>query len=203
MIARRRDAAFSLIELLLVISIIALLLGLLFPAFASARRSAQQVSCLTNLRSLGQAFHMYLGESKGLIPWATDYADVRVDDFAPFDTLGRFLEAPLPRWDSGAISSAPFLCPADRRQGSATGFSYLYHPHWLMQLALGQPANAQRTISMLYERSPFAPILLDPTTLHPPREPLPGVVDNRGRNMLLYEGSARACEERLPPLLFR
>lgn len=192
-----------MIELLLVLAVVAVLIGLLLPALAGARQSARQVACLANLRTFGQALHGYLGDSRGLIPWAKDYADVRVDDFAPFDELARYLDAPFPRYDRGTVSGQPYLCPADRAHGPATGFSYYYYPHWLMQLANAPPDRAQRAISVLYDRSPFAVVLIDPLPLHPPRALAPGVVDNRGRNMLMYEGSARACEQQLPPLLFR
>lgn len=56
--ASRRNA-FTLIELLIVISIIAMLIGILLPALASARKSAQASQCMSNIRqhALGmQAF---------------------------------------------------------------------------------------------------------------------------------------------------
>jgi len=46
---------FTLIELLVVISIIALLIAILLPALSSARKSAQRISCLTNLKQLATA----------------------------------------------------------------------------------------------------------------------------------------------------
>lgn len=48
--------AFTLIELLVVISIIALLIAILLPALSSARESARQTQCLSNTRSLAQAY---------------------------------------------------------------------------------------------------------------------------------------------------
>jgi prepilin-type N-terminal cleavage/methylation domain-containing protein len=44
--------AFTLIELLTVIAIMAILAALLFPVFASAREKARQASCLSNMRQI-------------------------------------------------------------------------------------------------------------------------------------------------------
>jgi len=54
--------AFTLIELLIVISIIALLIGLLLPALSQARASARSGVCLSNLRQHGIAFNLYVME---------------------------------------------------------------------------------------------------------------------------------------------
>jgi len=54
-----RRAAFTLVEMLIVISIIGLLAALLFPVFARVRESARATSCSSNLRQLGLAFAQY------------------------------------------------------------------------------------------------------------------------------------------------
>ena len=51
--------AFTLIELLIVIAIIAILAATLFPAFAQARESARRTTCLSNVKQLTLAFAQY------------------------------------------------------------------------------------------------------------------------------------------------
>jgi len=59
--------AFTLVELLVVIGIIALLAALLLPVLASAKASAKQSSCLGNLRQLQLAFQMYATDNRGYL----------------------------------------------------------------------------------------------------------------------------------------
>src|SRR5262249_30827608 len=60
--------AFTLVELLVVIGIIAVLIGVLLPALRAAREQAASVQCLANLRACGQLIYIYANQNKGMIP---------------------------------------------------------------------------------------------------------------------------------------
>src|SRR5262245_65394018 len=64
-----RCGGFTLIELLVVIAIIAILAALLLPSLTKAKNSGQRAACLSNLRQVGLAVHMYAQDNSGRIPY--------------------------------------------------------------------------------------------------------------------------------------
>lgn len=64
----RPSSGFTLIELLVVISVIALLIGILLPALGAARRQARAITCLAQMRTLGQTLTLYLQDNDDCFP---------------------------------------------------------------------------------------------------------------------------------------
>lgn len=61
-------SAFTLVELLVVIGIIAVLIGILLPTLSNAQRSAREVKCQSNIRQLCSSLINYAAENKGKFP---------------------------------------------------------------------------------------------------------------------------------------
>jgi len=128
--------AFTLVELLVVIGIIAVLIAILLPALNKARTAAQMVQCLSNHRQLLTGVNMYANEQGGKAPPANT-SQFTVPSFAagsffPWYSklfVGRYLgnrsysstaRQDVPSIVAGAATSQVFYCPA---QFARVGYS--------------------------------------------------------------------------------
>jgi prepilin-type N-terminal cleavage/methylation domain-containing protein len=189
---RRRRRGFTLIELLVSISIISVLIGLLLPALGHARNTARRTRCLANLRSMGQAFRLYLNESNEVFPEVLALTQPNLpgqtNSSSLLDVMAAYVDAPAPRRsnpnDPGShfIVTDPFLCPSDIASDDAAtgnapiwavwGTSYEYWPGYvigyLQQFLVPRPAEGvSKAYEFFAESGRDLPVLSDADNWHP------------------------------------
>jgi prepilin-type N-terminal cleavage/methylation domain-containing protein/prepilin-type processing-associated H-X9-DG protein len=76
---KRVKKAFTLVELLIVIGIIAILISVLLPVISRARETANSVKCASNLRAIGQGFASYLNQYDNVFPPSNFYRGLAID----------------------------------------------------------------------------------------------------------------------------
>ncbi|MEX2216128.1 MAG: type II secretion system protein [Phycisphaeraceae bacterium] len=85
--------AFTLIEMLVVISLIVLLISMLMPSLGRSREAARNVSCLTAIRQVGLAMTYYADSNKSfLVPYKTPYEPTPVAYWGGLLAQGRYIE---------------------------------------------------------------------------------------------------------------
>ena len=199
-----RARGFTLIETLVVIGIIALLTGLIMPAFKMVKSESYNTNCLSNLRQNFTVWQSYQTVNKGVLPMC---------EFLPVVTP-QGIEGGLPNLLSKfqPADSRTWLCPADDdTESTDTGTSYTYLPGLIrfspqiqmevLQVLLNLPSTAserQREVLRLQTESKLVvrlfendnkglfPILMDSADRHPgTRVP---------RNGVYLDGSAKATK---------
>ncbi len=154
--------AFTLVELLVVITIIGILVALLLPAVQAAREAARRIQCGNNLKQIGLAMLTfesgkgtlpagsgYLFDSTGLLPTWTVAVLPELEEKSAYD---QWQNSGLPLGDpaNAALESTPipvFICPSDpqasapilqNREDSTSGYGPWYNPP--VSLGLWYPA---------------------------------------------------------------
>lgn len=110
--AHRPPAGFTLLELLVVLTVIALLAGLIWPALARARARAQGILCAGQLHQIDLAIRMYAGDHQDQWPRSQHSAFAhRQLPWGP--ALAPYLGNGGPMWTN--LLATIYHCPADRR----------------------------------------------------------------------------------------
>ena len=141
--------AFTLVEMLCVMAIVASLASILFPVLVEAKRGADKTSCAANLRSIGTATTLYAMDSDDLYPYAICRYDRADMDAVPYDLWPLAKSAP----DAEDLllpyvgSEEGFRCRADdglMGKPERTAFSLFRSSYEMAALLKGQSTTCWR-----------------------------------------------------------
>ncbi len=133
------SSAFTLVELLVVIGLIATLLAILTPTLAGARRSADSTACASSLRQIYLAQHLYAADHQGRFAGITSSADERWER-----RIARYIAADPLRPEESRLLQCPSA--PENRSGSMNPSSYginswVMMPAWRMRSDRKMPAS--------------------------------------------------------------
>ena len=136
--------AFTLVELLVVVGIIALLIGVLLPTLARAREKAAQTKCLSNLRQVGMAMVMYCNENRGYFTSTAISSNQYAEDFiywqqpaqywngavwSPASNPRTLDNGALVKYTGGKFSAPVWTCPGDNVDAHLSHGSFPAYPY--------------------------------------------------------------------------
>lgn len=202
----QRQCAFTLVELLVVIGIIAVLISVLLPSVAKARQAAQRVECLSNLRQVYLSFRMYAMANKDHVPLGYRAGQAKQFDSMIYSgTSQRFVLFGLFYTANAMPKPEVFFCPSENDPRSMLGTSMNPWP---------PAANPSINVACGYAGRPEVAIPDDPATpgytlprllsfknkaIFSDLTSLPARVDTRHRtgiNVLYGDGSAAWVERK-------
>ena len=122
---RRHTRAFTLVELLVVIGIVAVLIAILLPVLSRARAQANRVACLSNIRQLGGAILMYCNDNQGHFPTCAYAAGLAYayypDDWIHWQANRKLEDSAIAKYVGREENLKRLLqCPADTSDGRKT-----------------------------------------------------------------------------------
>ena len=151
-----KQKAFTLIELLVVVAIIAILAAMLLPALNRARESAKSSACIQNLKQIGLAWQMYVGDYEQWTTWANTAGNSQPEgcyDVFWYEFLTPYTEG-----------TEVFQCPgyAKRRTWRFTGMTqskgdtystdYQLNP-WTIRITQGQLSGSPEALVLVWDAS--------------------------------------------------
>jgi len=132
----KQNKAFTLIELLVVIAIIAILAALLLPALAAAKRKAQRINCISNIKQMGIAFRIWEGDNKDQYPMAVStinggaqeqiWSAATVGNATPVTKASYGLTNVFCVMSNELSTPKVLYCPSDSARSATTNFPSLH-----------------------------------------------------------------------------
>jgi prepilin-type N-terminal cleavage/methylation domain-containing protein/prepilin-type processing-associated H-X9-DG protein len=123
--SRHRKGAFTLMEMMVVIMIIAVLAGLSFPAYTKINKSIKTIKCASNLRQIGVGILAYVADNDGKFPPGSDPSlgswDVNIASYMGIKLSSSVLVNPP---IAANLPTSILRCPADSRPLTASPRSY-------------------------------------------------------------------------------
>lgn len=155
--------AFTLVELLVVIGIIALLIGILMPALSAMQREGRKTVCKSNLRQLGLAVRLYTDQNKNKYPKSPSLPSVNPYNLPTvMQRLSSFISATIPQnqIDNAEGVMVVFRCPADNEVFPVEKTSYFYYNE------LGERPIRETFLYQVYKDISRVPVLWDADNYH-------------------------------------
>jgi prepilin-type N-terminal cleavage/methylation domain-containing protein len=157
---RGRERAFTLIELLVVIAIIGILAGMLLPALGGAKRRAQTIGCISNLRQIGLTLNMYVQDNQNHLPVCAWPLPSQSSNLPPITTTL------MPNLQSNLV----FHCPSDRTVFAKEQTSYEWNG-WLNGASYDHPEAwsdlTHAVVDELFGGRADTPLIGDAQVFHP------------------------------------
>lgn len=163
----RRATAFTLVELLIVVAIIALLISLAAPSYDKFLDRARSAACMGNLRQIGTAVGLYSADHDSTLPYINNPARpvyVAPEDLPEGATVTTMLEAFSPY----GITEKSLRCPQDavvNNYFSTEGTSYEWRP-WIDGESLLTPKIYTRRGTIALRRASRIRIVMDTDSVH-------------------------------------
>lgn len=161
-----RIMGFTLIELLVVIAIITILAALLLPAVTMAKKQAQRINCVSNLKQIGVAFHNFANNHQGKFPMVVSTRDGGVKEVIETCLCCTNIYVTLAALSNELVNPKLLFCPADISRKPPTNFTEvaIYHNSsyvaWYRSESEGQStsiiasdSNLNPDVCMLYEKN--------------------------------------------------
>lgn len=142
-------AAFSMVEVLVVLVILAVILSIAFPTYGHLRDRSRAIVCIENLSTLGNALNLYLHDHNQTMP-------VLLAGRSSLDEAGPTIDTVLAEYIDSPES---FRCPSDDELHAKTGTSYFWN-----SALNGQPVASLRFL--LTTDQGRIPILADKENFH-------------------------------------